>query len=238
MFGPIRSLILAAALYLPLSFFVWFTFAQTLVMPVVAMAKAVLVNWLPNIFSGYQLNKYQIDWITRLPVDAATLAAAGGREVGTVLSVNPMIYGYGLPVIAGLALAAPLPIARRTLQILIGAAIVFVIQANGVIWEAIFKIAFQSGPEGTQLIADSNLNLEMIAFAYQFSYLIIPALLPIVAWCLMNRDFIERLIVVDRFEDIVDERENSSAVPSFLPDAPEAPAANSELAHRREGNTP
>ena len=41
MFGPIRTLVLAAALFLPLAFFVWFAFAQTVVLPVMYLAKCV-----------------------------------------------------------------------------------------------------------------------------------------------------------------------------------------------------
>ena len=229
MFGPIRSLILAAALFLPLAFFVWFAFAQTLVLPVVGITKTILFNWLPEVFKGVEMNKYAIDWITTLPVDAETLAQAGGRKVGAVMTVNPMIYGYGLPVVAGLTLATPISIGKRAWQIAIAAVVIWMVQANGVIWESIVKMGFQSGPEGAKLIANAGLNPEFVAFAYQFSYLIIPAITPVILWCVLNRKFIEQLIMADKFEDIVDENDPAPSVMTHMPDAPEAQAESSAV---------
>ena len=44
-FGPIRTLIFAAALWLPLSFVVWFYFKQLFAFPVYLGAEAVMKTW-------------------------------------------------------------------------------------------------------------------------------------------------------------------------------------------------
>ena len=58
MFGPLKSLLFLAVLWLPLSFFVWFYFAQLFVMPVAGLANWALEGWLPAVFDGYEQTRH------------------------------------------------------------------------------------------------------------------------------------------------------------------------------------
>jgi hypothetical protein len=55
-------------------------------------------------------------------------------------------------------------------------------------------LAFDAGQEGAAAIAGAGLSAPVIALAYQFSFLIVPAVVPAVLWIGLNRDFIQGLV--------------------------------------------
>jgi len=106
--------------------------------------------------------------------------------------VNPMIYGYSVPLFAGLVMATPLEKWQRLAQIGAGLAVLWLVQAFGVVAET-FKVLGLQLPEGTAKMHELGYSLEAIALCYQFGYLILPPLVPAVLWILFNRPFIEEL---------------------------------------------
>jgi hypothetical protein len=114
--------------------------------------------------------------------------------------INPMIYGYALPLFAGLVLATPLTRMQRTRQIILGGMLIWLAQTFGVIAECLKSVGLDSGPAGLEAIQQAGLHPEAIALSYQFGYLILPALVPTVLWIACNRPFIESLIRPERGE--------------------------------------
>lgn len=110
------------------------------------------------------------------------------------IDVNPMLYGYGLAVISGLVVSVPdLSVAMRTLQLFIGYVVVVLLQAFGSFWQALKILLFSAGEDAQQAILATGIEPELVAGLYQLSYLILPAVIPIVTWILMNRQFIMSL---------------------------------------------
>lgn len=205
--SPIREFGLRALLWLPLSFVVWFAFSSPFVWPVVQVSKAALLGFWPDLFSDlkpggevYDQTGKVLAWsgyLVQLSTKILTLVNdASGRSGVAYLEpvLNPMVYGYSLPLFAGLALATPIGLWRRLLQFAIAFAIIWLAQSFGVVAEALKVLAFSSGPPGAKAIAATGLPLEGIALAYQFGYLILPAVVPVALWIGLNRDFIEQLI--------------------------------------------
>jgi len=191
--SPIREFGLKALLWLPLSFFLWFAFSSPLVWPVIQMAKAVLLSIWPALFSEVLQDGHTMDVITRVLVNQTTTDGRGG--VGElVLSQNPMIYGYSLPLFSGLAMATPITTWRRSLHFAIAFAVIWLAQAIGVVCESFKILGFDSGPAGAAAITAAGINPDAIALAYQFGYLILPAVVPVALWIGLNRDFIESLV--------------------------------------------
>ena len=119
MFGPLKTLLFLAVLWLPLSFFVWFYFAQLFVVPIAWLSSTILEWWMPAVFTGIEQTRHVLSFITALPIDPAQLVGmdlSQGRPA-VVVDVNPMIYGFCIPVLTGLVMATPLSSARRALQI-------------------------------------------------------------------------------------------------------------------------
>ncbi|MCB1642145.1 MAG: hypothetical protein KDI37_10465 [Xanthomonadales bacterium] len=205
--GPLKTLLFSAALWLPLSFFVWFYLSAILVMPVRWLAEQVLVSWMPQIFTGSEQLRHLVTMFTVLPVDQGMLPPGVDPSMVQPISidVNPMIYGYSFPVLIGLVMATPLKLRQRMLQIAIALACLWPIQSFGVVFDVLKSLRFESGDIGVAAIQGAGLSANLLAFCYQLGYLILPAVFPIFLWVAMNKRFIERLVTVDddRLEDVV-----------------------------------
>ncbi|MBX3697816.1 MAG: exosortase H-associated membrane protein [Dokdonella sp.] len=191
--SPIRGLGLRAVLWLPLSFFIWFAFASPLVWPVVQMAKLGLLSIWPNLFSDVVQNGHNMEVTTRLLVNQ--VAPDGRSGIGELVLVqNPLLYGYSLPLFSGLAMATPITIRRRLAQFAIALSVMWLAQAFGVIAESFKMLAFDSAAAGANAIVGAGIAPDSIALAYQFGYLILPAVMPVALWIGLNRAFIESLV--------------------------------------------
>jgi len=199
MFGPLKTLLFLAVLWLPLSFFVWFYFAQLFVVPVAWLSSTILEWWMPTVFTGVEQTRHLLSFITALPVDPALLVGVDmsqGRPA-VVVDVNPMIYGFCIPVLTGLVMATPLSSARRALQISGGVIILLGVQAFGTIFDVLKSIGLQAGAEGANVIAQAGLSPNLIAFCYQFGYLVLPAITPVILWVMFNQPFIQSLVTTE-----------------------------------------
>jgi hypothetical protein len=114
--------------------------------------------------------------------------AAGG--VVTV-SVDGLLYSFGMPMFAALTLAARERARWTILALGIAALLPFVV--FGVVADFLKNIAITSGPLVASQAGFSAAQREMIAFAYQFGTLILPTVVPAVAWVVTHRAFLERM---------------------------------------------
>ena len=205
--SPIRRFLLSALLWLPLAFFFWFEFAGPLVWPVIAMAKLVMLKAWPSLFTAVAQGADLLDAHGRvlghpgylMQISSAVLVnvAAPGQpaKFGFIEPVvNPMIYGYALPLFAGLVLATPLTRWQRTRQIALGCVVIWIAQAFGVVAESLKAVGLDAGQPGAEALQRAGIPLNAVALAYQFGYLILPVLVPAVLWITCNRPFIEELI--------------------------------------------
>ncbi|WP_343032264.1 exosortase H-associated membrane protein [Marinicella rhabdoformis] len=191
--SPIKQLIISAALYLPLCFFIWFYGAAFWVMPVRWLTELTLNIWQADLFNGVVQNQYLLVVETLIfPTQAMT--GHEGKIAVLDVQVNPMIYGYGLAVIGGLVASLPdLSWQKKMIQIMIGYVMIVLVQSFGSFWQTIKHLLF-SGGDAQQAILDTGISPDLVAAMYQLSYLILPAVMPIVLWILMNRKFIEFLV--------------------------------------------
>ncbi len=196
---------LAALLWLPFAFFLWFAFAAQFAWPVVQIAKFVLLHGWPKLFLDVlpgadeisttgQLVAHRAFWMqinTNVVYNAAQTGQASNFALYDFV-INPMIYGYSVPLFAGLVMATPLQRWQRLAQIGGGVAILWLVQSFGVVAEA-FKSLGIDLKEGAAAMHQFGYSLDAIALAYQFGYLILPPLVPAVLWIVFNRAFIEEL---------------------------------------------
>jgi len=201
-----KRFMLSALLWLPLMFFLWFWFAAPLVWPVIAMAKLVLLHAWPQLFAGVTQGAdlldahgrvlahpgYLMQLSTTVMVNVAP-AGAAPRFGFIEPAVNPMIYGYALPLLVGLVMATPLAPRQRLLQCAVGVPLIWMAQAFGAICESLKAVAIDAGPLAAEAAQRAGLSPDLIALGYQFGYLILPSLLPAVLWIAGNRGFIEAL---------------------------------------------
>jgi hypothetical protein len=206
--SPVHEFALKAALWLPLSFVVWFGMAPLWVLPPTVLARKVLLGFWPGLFAALAQGGDMLDASGRVIGHAGYLltlttsvlvtvpgGAAGPGGVGVLEpTLNPMIYAYSLPLFSGLAMATPLTTRRRFFEIAVAFIAIWIAQAFGIVAESLKFVAVDAGAEGAAATARAGLSPSAIALAYQFGYLILPAVVPAALWIGLNRSFIERLV--------------------------------------------
>ncbi len=94
--------------------------------------------------------------------------------------------GWGLTIALLLASDAQ----HKWQKMAIGALALLPFQVWGVCFDWLKQVALEAGAGGFSPVAR-----EAIAFAYQFGYLVLPALLPVLLWALMDRRFLTTFVV-------------------------------------------
>lgn len=190
--SPIKELFVSALLYLPLCFFIWFYTAPLLVMPAKWMASWAMQLWQEGLFNGIEQQQFLFQVQTLIFPESFN--AQDAKLAVLEVTVNPMKYGYGMAVVAGLVISTPnLKLQTKLLQLVIGYTVISVIQANGVFWETCKSLLFSGGGDAFRAINETGISHDLVAAMYQMSYLILPAVVPIVIWVLLNRCFIEEI---------------------------------------------
>ena len=185
---------LLAALYLPMGFFLWFFAASLLMFPTARLADLLLTGIHGQVFEQVVQLGFQFEIQTSVLLERQV----DERTVAVNVYVNPMIYAWGMALLFGLIMATPLSVKKRLLQMLIGFVVVTLVTTWGVFWETLVDLAFRSGPEAGAAARGLGLNMNLIALFYQLGYLMLPAVVPVATWILMNRRFIEDHILQRR----------------------------------------
>ncbi len=171
--SPLRQFILAAALWL---------------------AQLVLLQLLPQTVELIEQDGQNFEVVTRL----MTEADASGRVGQLVLTSTPMIYAWCLPLFAGLVMAAPIEVRQRLKQFAIGVPVLWLVVSWGAVFDALYLLQFQAGPLGEAALQQAGLAPNFVAMGYQFGYLILPPVVPIVLWIGLNSAFLQELVEFTR----------------------------------------
>jgi len=189
----LREFMLKTLLWLPASFALWFYFSDVLVWPVAHLVRSMLLSVWPLLFAEVAQQGHLLEVDTHVLISQVNATAQSG--VGAlVLTVNPLVYGFGLPLFIGLAMATPLSGVRRLWQLTLVLIVISFVQTAGVAAECLKQLAFSAGPAGATAVAAQGLSENGLALAYQFGFLILPAVTPIVLWVGFNQRFIEKLV--------------------------------------------
>ncbi len=194
----IKEMLISAVLYLPISFFVWFYASALLVIPVKYLLQMVLMVWQPELFNAVTQHHYLLS-IETLIFPSESFTGQGDKLAVLDVSVNPMLYGYGVAVISGLVLSVPgLKWSKVILQIVLGYFVVVLVQTFGSFWEMIKHLLLEAGPDASQAILATGISPNFMALMYQLSYLIFPAVIPVAYWIVMNNVFIGEITGLDK----------------------------------------
>ena len=182
---PLFRFVVVVLAWLPVAFGVWYVLAPIILWPAQLLVTAIARIGFGDLVSNVEAHGATLSFVTTLKPGQA---AAGG-----ILSVdvNMLLYSFGLPLFVALTLAVRERGWWRAL--LIGYAAMLPFIAWGVVADFLKNIAITSSPLVTSQAGFSALERDMIAFAYQFGSLILPAVVHAVAWVLTHRAFLERL---------------------------------------------
>ncbi len=183
--SPLTRFVLLALAWLPVTFAIWYFAAPILLWP----AK-LLIDLVAR--TGFADLVRSVDLATATVVFTTTLRPGSAQAGGAVsVDVNMLLYAFGLPLFAGLTLAARQRDWWRALAL--GYVVLLPFIAWGVLADFLKNIAITASPLIASQTGFSAWQRELIAFAFQFGSLILPAVVPAIVWVLTHRNFLERL---------------------------------------------
>jgi hypothetical protein len=113
--------------------------------------------------------------------------------------VNPLIYGFGLPLLFGLVMGSGVGWRRKFTLLGVGYAVTVLVQTWGVVFQSLKTLAFNFGEPTLAVIRAHGLSETGIALGYQVGTLILPSLAPILVWVLGNRKLVEHFVGWDAY---------------------------------------
>jgi len=192
----LSELLILAFLWMIFGFMLWYYLSAFHGVPVRLLASETLSRILAPEYLDIVVNPdhhYLFQVQTQIPFQFPD----GSREALGFI-VNPLIYGFGLPLLFGLVMASGVAFFRKALVLLIGYVVVMLVQVWGVVWQSLKMLAFNFGPDAHQVIASAGVSDEVIALCYQLGVLIFPPLAPIILWVLANWRLVEQFTGLKR----------------------------------------
>ncbi len=190
--NPLYAFLLRTLIWLPLSFVFWYQAANLLSLPLATISKFAMQHAAPNLLTNVELGDHKLTFVTPFETEMPADEAQNRRGV-IVVEINPLIYGYSLPLLIALLLAAEgLSVSLSKLFIAYVSLLPF--QAWGVCFEFLKIVAFELGPTVATQVNFPQWAREGIALGYQFGTLILPPISTAILWIAMNRNFLNRLL--------------------------------------------
>ena len=186
----LSELLILAFLWMVFGFMLWYYLSAFHGIPVRLLSDEILSRLLGSEFLNIIPNpdrRYLFQVQTSIPFQFPD----GSREALGFI-VNPLVYGFGLPLLFGLVMASGVSFLRKLGILLVGYVCVMLVQVWGVVWQSLKMLAFNFGPDAHQLVIDAGISDELIALCYQLGVLIFPPLVPIILWVLANWTLIEQ----------------------------------------------
>ncbi len=195
----LSELLILAVLWMVFGFMLWYYLSAFHGVPVRILANEILSRWLGSDFVNIIPNPDH-HYLFQVQTRISFLFPDGSREALGFI-VNPLVYGFGLPLLFGLVMASGVSFLRKMATLLIGYVCVMLIQVWGVVWQTLKMLAFNFGADAHQLVIDAGIPDELIAMCYQLGVLIFPPLVPVVLWVLANWALIEQFTGWQRSTD-------------------------------------
>jgi hypothetical protein len=177
---PIWRFALRALAWLAPCFVLWYLAAPWYDRPAGWLARIFIDLWRDGVVDSVEYQARLVTFVTSLEVQSQ------GGIGRLVLEVNPLLYGFGAPLLAALLLASRAPWTK----IALGLVVLIPFQAWGIAFDALTQV-LRDAPGLAPRAGLSGLRAEVAALAYQLGSLILPTLVPVVLWVVWQRPFIE-----------------------------------------------
>jgi hypothetical protein len=186
----LSTFILAVLAWLPVTFAVWYFGAPILLWPPALLIEGIARTAFARLVSAVEQAGGTVSFLTSLR------PGTGLTDAFVSVDVNLLLYSFGMPMLAALILAAREPTWKR--HLVIGYLVLVPFIAWGGLADFLKNVAITAGPQLASQTGFSAPQREVIAFAFQFGSLILPAIVPAIVWVLMHRRFLERLRAAPR----------------------------------------
>jgi hypothetical protein len=186
----LSELLILAFLWMIFGFMLWYYLSAFHGVPVRMLSSQILAATLGSDFLNIIPNPdhhYLFQVQTNIPFQFPD-----GSRAALGFIVNPLIFGYGLPLLFGLVMASGASLLKKLLVLIGGYVAVMLIQVWGVVWQSLKMLSFNFGADAHQVVVNAGVSDELIALCYQLGVLILPPLVPIIIWVLANWSLIEQ----------------------------------------------
>ena len=185
----IGRFLLLAIVWLAVLLPAWYWAARWLAAPPIWLAGTVmkaLFGWV----DGFE--QHGVTAVLNTLVQVRMPGARGADVLGELApEVGYPVYGYGLVLLWAMLLAART--GRWWLKGLIGSLLLFPVQAWGICFQWLRDVVLLSGPAGAAYLNYPRWANELVAYGYQFGFLMLTPVTPIVLWLLFNKRFVAAL---------------------------------------------
>lgn len=182
---------------------VWYQLGSSVTLPASWLAKGAVATLFPNWAEGVEQMGTTLTLLTSLEV-----SGMAGVPEGQIAVLSPEVeylkYSYGLPLLIALLFASGAQ--RLFTKTLLGALALLPFQ----VWGVCFDWLKQAGID-TGVASFSPLARELIALGYQFGYLVLPALVPVMLWVAMDKRFMASFILEATLEGETAKKETKSS---------------------------
>lgn len=178
-------------MYLVPLFAVWYYLAPWYWLPLVSLADLLMQLWLPDFIMWVKLQGSTVVVATQYGLNAAGTLVTPPFEEATGFTLNPLSFGYSLPLFLALLLATPLP--HKFSKLFIGTLIILSLQWLSLVSCVLKSLTFEMGAVLQQALQWSALQLDVIALSYQVGFLLLPMIAPLVVWALLSQSFLSQL---------------------------------------------
>jgi hypothetical protein len=186
--------IIRVLLWLPACFAVWYFASGVLTIPLRWLVSGLMRLGFNDLVVAVGQSGDVLNFVTNLRPELATTqhAASGVIEI----EVSTLTYTYGLPLLVALMLAVPG--VGRARKLGIGYIALLPAHVWSVAADALKQMAITLGPGIASQTGFAPLQREAIAYAYQLGTLILPTVVPVVIWLLLQRQFVQGLLEAPR----------------------------------------
>lgn len=178
--GTLKGFFAAALLWLVVALAVWYPLRQWLVLPSGWLAGEVMTSLFPGWVTGVELAGN-----TQVLLTSLRVWSPGNRLGALAPEANGLAYAYGAPLLAALLLAARTR--RWWWKLPVGLLALVPFQAWGICFTWLLQVAVVAGEQTRGQTRFGPLETNLIAVGYQFGFLILPTLVPVLLWLAFDR---------------------------------------------------
>ncbi len=200
--SPVKSFALKVILWLPLCFAVWYYMKGIVGVPTFFLVDSIMTAWLPDFIKDIEFQGHLLNVVLQFtPPSLPDIQVPEGQVAELVFSVNSLMYGYSIPLYTALILATPDEERAKWIHWVIGFIILVLAQTWGVSFDILKTLLFRLDASLSSQLGFTPYQKELVALGYQFGYLILPAVTPLVLWIGFHQKFIGELVpgMADKF---------------------------------------